>query len=178
MLGYDLKIACAQFRFIVDGENNEKHALQIYQNTCVPGYSIYDMQSLVLGRRRRRWSIIKSTLCERLSFDRHIWSSGGECGSWQSPEKEDRALFPFSNFILNNTIGITAHALDQLLTSCLNPATTYKTLKHSCFNADPVQHQDNIGSTFLVRDLLIFARQNIVVGFLVIFLPCQRRDRF
>ena len=74
LLGYDLKIACAQFRFIVDGENNEKHALQIYQNTCVPGYSKYDMQSLVLGRRRRRWSNIKSTLCESLSFDRHTSS--------------------------------------------------------------------------------------------------------
>ena len=41
-LGYDLKIACAKFqgnRFIIDGEIDEKHALQIYQNECRPGYS-------------------------------------------------------------------------------------------------------------------------------------------
>ena len=41
-LGYDLKIAGAKFQenwFIIDGEINEKHALQIYQNECGPGYS-------------------------------------------------------------------------------------------------------------------------------------------
>ena len=27
-------------QFIIDGEINEKHALQIYQNECGPGYSI------------------------------------------------------------------------------------------------------------------------------------------
>ena len=34
-LGYDLKIACAKFqenRFIIDGEIDEKHALQNYPN--------------------------------------------------------------------------------------------------------------------------------------------------
>ena len=37
-LGYDLKIACAKFqgnRFI-----NDKHALQIYQTECGPGYTV------------------------------------------------------------------------------------------------------------------------------------------
>ena len=41
MLGYDLKIVCAKFqenRFKIVGEINEKHALQIYQNECGPGY--------------------------------------------------------------------------------------------------------------------------------------------
>ena len=41
-LGYDLKITCAKFqgnRFIIDGEIDEKHALQNYQNECGPGYS-------------------------------------------------------------------------------------------------------------------------------------------
>ena len=43
MLGYDLKIACAKFEgnpFIIDGEVNEKHALQIYQNNYGPGYNL------------------------------------------------------------------------------------------------------------------------------------------
>ena len=41
MLGYDLKITCAKFQgnwFIIDGEINEKRALQIYRNICGPGY--------------------------------------------------------------------------------------------------------------------------------------------
>ena len=36
-------IACAKFqenRFIIDGEIDEKHALQNYQNECGPGYSV------------------------------------------------------------------------------------------------------------------------------------------
>ena len=40
-LGYDLKIASAKFqgnRFLFDGEIDEKHALQNYQNECGPGY--------------------------------------------------------------------------------------------------------------------------------------------
>ena len=43
MLGYDLNIACAEFqgnRLRIDREINEKHALQIYQNECGPGYSV------------------------------------------------------------------------------------------------------------------------------------------
>ena len=42
MLEYDLKIACATFqenRLLIDGEIDEKHALQIYQYNCGPGYS-------------------------------------------------------------------------------------------------------------------------------------------
>ena len=46
-LGFDLKIACAKFhgnRLIIDGEIEEKHALQLYQNECGPGYSkIFEM---------------------------------------------------------------------------------------------------------------------------------------
>ena len=41
-LGYYLKITCAKFqgnRFIIDGDIDEKHALQIYLNECGPGYS-------------------------------------------------------------------------------------------------------------------------------------------
>ena len=41
MLGYDLKIACVKFqgnRFIIDGEIDEKRALQKHQNECGPGY--------------------------------------------------------------------------------------------------------------------------------------------
>ena len=36
-----MKIACAEFQgnqFIIDGEIDEKHVLQIYQNECGPGY--------------------------------------------------------------------------------------------------------------------------------------------
>ena len=39
----DLKIVCAKFQrnlFIIEREIDEKHALQIYQNECCPGYSI------------------------------------------------------------------------------------------------------------------------------------------
>ena len=39
-LGYDLKIACAKFQgnwFIIEGEIDEKHALQNSQNECGPG---------------------------------------------------------------------------------------------------------------------------------------------
>ena len=42
-LGYDLKIACAKFqgnRSKIDGEIDEKHALQNYQNECGPGYKL------------------------------------------------------------------------------------------------------------------------------------------
>ena len=42
MLGYDLKIASAEFkgnRLIIDTEIDEKHALQNYQNECGPRYS-------------------------------------------------------------------------------------------------------------------------------------------
>ena len=38
MLGHDLEMACTKFhenRLIIDGEIDEKHALQIYQNNCV-----------------------------------------------------------------------------------------------------------------------------------------------
>ena len=47
-LGHDLKIACAKFqgnRFIIDVEIDEKHALQIYQNKCGPGYSRQNLTS-------------------------------------------------------------------------------------------------------------------------------------
>ena len=43
MVRYDLKMGCANFQgllFIIDGEIDEKHALQIYQNNCGPGYNI------------------------------------------------------------------------------------------------------------------------------------------
>ena len=42
MLGYDLKIASETFRenlCIIDREIDEKHALQVYQKNCGPGYS-------------------------------------------------------------------------------------------------------------------------------------------
>ena len=38
MLGHDLEMFCTKFnanRFRIDGEIDEKHALQIYQNNCV-----------------------------------------------------------------------------------------------------------------------------------------------
>ena len=38
MFEHDLEMACTKFhenRFITDGEIDEKHALQIYQNKCV-----------------------------------------------------------------------------------------------------------------------------------------------
>ena len=38
MLEHDLEIACTEFhenRLIIDGEIDEKHALQIYQSECV-----------------------------------------------------------------------------------------------------------------------------------------------
>ena len=38
MVERDLEMACTKFhenRFITDGEIDEKHALQIYQNKCV-----------------------------------------------------------------------------------------------------------------------------------------------
>ena len=38
ILGHDLEMACAKLqgnRFKIDGEINEEHALQIYQNNCV-----------------------------------------------------------------------------------------------------------------------------------------------
>ena len=38
MLEHDLEIACTEFhenRLIIDGEIDEKHALQIYQSKCV-----------------------------------------------------------------------------------------------------------------------------------------------
>ena len=41
-LGYDLKIAGAEFQenwFIIDGDMDEKLALQNYQNECGPRYS-------------------------------------------------------------------------------------------------------------------------------------------
>ena len=55
-LGYDLKIACDKFQenwFIIDGEIDEKHALQNYQNKCGPGYSptTYDYECQRRGDR-------------------------------------------------------------------------------------------------------------------------------
>ena len=40
---YDLKIPCDKFQenlLIIDGEIDEKHALQNYQNECDPGYRL------------------------------------------------------------------------------------------------------------------------------------------
>ena len=42
MLGYNLQMACAKFQgnlFIIHGEIDEKHALQIYRNNCSPEYN-------------------------------------------------------------------------------------------------------------------------------------------
>ena len=44
MLGHDLEMACAKLQenpYKIDGEIEEKHALQIYQNNCVLDYSYY-----------------------------------------------------------------------------------------------------------------------------------------
>ena len=46
MLGHDLEMACAKFqgdRFRINGEFDEKHALQFFLNICVSYYSdIFD----------------------------------------------------------------------------------------------------------------------------------------
>ena len=55
-LGHDLKITCAKFqgnRFIIDGKNDEKHALLNYQNECVPGYRLYYRNPLIIAHGQK-----------------------------------------------------------------------------------------------------------------------------
>ena len=54
-LGYDLKIDSSKFqenRFIIDGEIDEKHALQNYQNKCGPGYIVRTISPSTMFRVR------------------------------------------------------------------------------------------------------------------------------